>query len=178
MACQQLTARTGAAVKRTQEKGRGGNMPSSRPYWSASLLALLAAGAGCREELGPVPLATTRVSGEVQEGGRPVAGGWIEFLPVEGTVGNLRSAPLDRNGRFEASKVAVGRNVIGLAAAPIRLPGGRRLFRTQASPIRRDIPPGPSSTLKLDLLVEAYRHEKQKREQASAAARPAVETPR
>ena len=91
------------------EKGPGGNMHSARTYWGGPLAALLALVAGCREELGPVRFPTTRVCGRVLESGRPVAGGWIEFAPIEGTVGNRRSAPLAADGRFEVSGVAVGR---------------------------------------------------------------------
>jgi hypothetical protein len=123
------------------------------------LTGLLAVSAGCREELGPVTFPRTRVTGEVREGGQPVAGGWIEFVPVEGTVGNLRSAPLSREGRFTVSGVAVGKNLIGLVNAPVRMPGGRQRFHSQASPIRRVIPRGPSSTMVIDLLDEAIRYQ-------------------
>ena len=155
---------------RCAEKGPGGNMLSTRPYWSGPLAALLTLAAGCREELGPVPFATTRVRGQVVEAGRPVAGGWIEFVPVEGTVGNRRSAPLAADGRFEVSGVAVGRNVIGLVNAPIRMPLGGQLFRMPDTPIRRDIARGPVTTLTIDLLTEALRHEKDK--QAKSEDRP------
>jgi hypothetical protein len=120
------------------------------------VLALLVVTAGCREELGPEPMPTTRVRGVVREGRRPVGGGWIEFVPVEGTVGNLRSAPLKPNGSFEADRVAIGRNVIGLAHAPTALPSSR-IFETFTSPIRREIPGGSVTTLDLDLIEEAFR---------------------
>jgi len=154
-------------------------MHSARTYWSGPLAALLAVVAGCREELGPVQFPTTCVRGQVVEGGRPVAGGWIEFVPVEGTVGDRRSAPLAADGRFEATGVAAGRNVIGLVNAPIRWPGGRKLFTTQGSPIRRDIPRGAATTLTIDLLTEAFRHEKDKQERSEdRPTRTVAETPR
>jgi hypothetical protein len=127
----------------------------------ATVLTVALVAAGCREELGPVTFPTTRVTGQVSEGGPKVGGGWIEFWPTEGTVGNLRSAPIGPDGRFDATGVAVGRNVIGLVDAPIRLPGGRELFYSHASPIRRVIPPGPASTLAIDLLAEAIRHQQE-----------------
>jgi hypothetical protein len=123
-----------------------------RRSWACLLLAL----AGCREELGPESLPTTRVSGIVVEGGKPVGGGWIEFIPVEGTVGNLRSAPIHPDGTFETDGVAVGRNLVGFAHAPIRLANPRR-FSPFASPIRRDVPPGPSTRLTIDLVEETMR---------------------
>jgi len=125
------------------------------------LPALVAVLAGCREELGPVNFPTTCVAGVVLEGGRPVGGGWIEFIPVEGTVGNLRSSPISAAGRFEASGVAVGKNLVGLVNAPVRIPGGRERFWSIASPIRRTIAPGPKSTLVIDLLEETIRHQQE-----------------
>ncbi len=112
--------------------------------------------AGCGEEVGPERMRTTRVSGVVRVGDRPVGGGWIEFIPIDGTVGNMRTAPLEPDGSFVATRVAVGTNIVGLAHAPIALPGGR-LFETFHSPIRRDIPAGPSTHLSLDLLAEFFR---------------------
>ena len=103
--------------------GRGGRMPR---------------GAGA----GPIPDDARRAV-EVVEAGRPVAGGWIEFVPVDGTVGDRRSAPLAADGRFEVSGVAVGRNVIGLVNAPIRCPAAGSCSDSRGSPIRRDIPAGP-----------------------------------
>jgi hypothetical protein len=150
-------------------------MCATRPYWCGSLAALLAAFAGCNEELGPVRFATTRVTGEVREGGRPVAGGWIEFIPIEGTVGNLRSAPIGADGRFAVTGVAVGRNAISLVNAPARWPETRQLLRSHGGPIRRDIPPG-AARLELDLLTEAIRYEKLRRERVTT--RTEAERPR
>lgn len=130
----------------------------------ALLCAILA---GCREELGPISFSTTRVDGVVREGGRVVGGGWIEFVPIDGTIGNLRSAQVAADGRFEATDVPVGRVLIGLVDAPIHLPGGRRLFHPQESPIRLVIPPGPSCTIEIDLLAEAMRHEELSRRKAA-----------
>jgi hypothetical protein len=121
----------------------------------AAIPAMLAIAGGCREELGPVSFPTTRVVGVVREGRRPIGGGWIEFIPVGETVGNLRSAPIGPDGKFEATGVAVGPNQIGL----INLPGGNRLFRSQGSSIRRTIPPGPSTTLTIDLAEETIRRQ-------------------
>ena len=116
---------------------------------------------GCREELGPTAFPTTRVSGVVREGGHPVGGGFIEFVPYGGTLGNFRSAQIAPDGTFEATGVAVGWNMIGLVHAPIEVPGGKRVFQTNGSPIHRQIPPGPSSTLEIDLIEEMIRHQRE-----------------
>ncbi len=133
------------------------------PYLSMGIMIASCAApvAGCREELGPEQFRTTSVSGVVRDGGRPVTGGWIEFQPVEGTVGNLRSAPIGPDGSFVADRVAVGTVAIGVVGAPL---GGlpAEVFRELAHPIRRKIPAGPSAPLEIDLLEEAIRYRKAK----------------
>ena len=110
---------------------------------------------GCAEELGPERWQTTRVTGVVTEGKKPVGRGWIEFLPADGTVGTMRSAPLGPDGRFEAVGVAVGTNRIGVAGAPIGNREFRRLFDPLGSPIRRTITKATAvDGLKIDLLDE------------------------
>jgi hypothetical protein len=124
-----------------------------------SLLVLGVFAAGCSEELGPRPLVVTRVTGIVREGNRPVSGGWIEFLPVDGTVGNLCSARLGKDGSFTAAHVAVGRNLVRLVDAPIAAPGAATLFqRYDTTPIRRVIPERPDEPLFIDLLDELTRY--------------------
>ncbi len=129
----------------------------ARPCVPVILLGLLAP--GCSEELGPEHFPTTRVTGKVVEGGRPVAGGWIEFIPTEGTVGNIRSAWIGKDGGFQADRVAIGENAIRLVNAPISIPGGARLFEQFATPIRRKIPAQPVGPFTIDLLEEAVRYE-------------------
>ena len=152
-----------------------GNRRPTRPYWRlhlTALSALLAVASGCREELGPVTFPTTRVAGVVRAGGRPVGGGWIEFVPYGKTVGNLRSAPIAPDGTFEATGVAVGPHIIGLVdVAPVDPPGLGRLFQTQGSPIRRVIPPGPATRLEIDLVEETIRHQREKTQEAPETSR-------
>jgi hypothetical protein len=131
--------------------------------------ALLAA--GCREELGPERFATTKVSGVVVEGGQPVAGGWIEFIPVDATVGNIRSARIGSDGSFQADRVAIGENAIRLVHSPIQLPGGVRLFGQFSTPLRRRIPQEPPGTLKIDLLEEAVRYQASRSRTAESRSR-------
>ncbi len=127
----------------------------------ASILPLLIG--GCGEELGPERFATTQVAGIVRVGNLPVAGGFIEVSPAEGTKGNLRIAPIGPDGRFTLDRAPVGRVVIGLDQLPIREVGtplgpvepGR--FRTVWGVIRRTIPEGPKAELPIDLIYEAIR---------------------
>ena len=130
---------------------------SPRLYPLLILLGSLAP--GCGEELGPERFPTTRVTGTVVEGGRPIAGGWIEFIPTDGTVGNIRSARIGRDGSFQTDRVAIGECAIRLVNAPINMPGGARLFEQFATPVHRKIPPRPDGPITIDLLEEAVRYQ-------------------
>jgi hypothetical protein len=150
----------------------------------ALLLGAVALCGGCSEELGPVPMPVTRVRGVVKEGDRPISGGWIEFIPIDGTVGNLRSARVRPDGKFDADRVAIGTNAIRLVDAPIESPSHialfsrlrwaslargedsrirtktpARLFMPFASPIRRVIGTDTSAPLEIDVVEEAMRFE-------------------
>ncbi len=141
------------------------------PARVAMLLATALLPVGCSEELGPVPMPVTRVRGVVTEGPRPVAGGWIEFIPVDGTVGNLRSARVRSDGSFDADGVAIGENAIRLVQAGIETPAYVRIFGSFASPVRRVIAAESRAPLRIDLVEEAARaREKRSRERAAAAA--------
>src|SRR5262245_16038154 len=126
--------------------------------------------AGCSEEFGPVRLRLTRVNGVVRQGRVPLSGGWIEFIPVDGTVGNLRSAKVRADGRFEADRVAVGKNLIRLINAPIESRGAAALFSTFSSPIRRNISEQPAEPLDIDLVQETMRFAEARSRAASADA--------
>ena len=118
-------------------------------------LALLAA--GCAEELGPETFRTTNVHGSILEGGRIVVRGWIEFHPFGGTVGSIRVAPIRADGSYEATGVAVGRNIIQVDQAATDANGNARPFREPLC--AREIPDGPSTTLNLDILEEKIRQD-------------------
>src|SRR5262245_18522271 len=133
-------------------------MQRTRRYWSWTLALLAGAAPACSEELGPERMETTRGTGVVREGGQPVGGGWVECGPVAGTVGDMRPAPVRRAGTFDADRVAVGRNVVGLVQAPIRIRGGKQLFHTFRSLIRRHIPAGSAPGLDIDLVEEVVRY--------------------
>ncbi len=115
---------------------------------------------GCEEELKPVPLRVVHVKGVVREGKRPMSIGWVEFFPVDGTVGNLRSAPLRTDGSFEADGVAVGANLIRLVNAPIESPDAAKLFGAYSSPIRRVIPDRAETPIEVNLVDELIRYQR------------------
>lgn len=144
------------------------------------LMALLAAAmlaGGCAEELGPVPMPVARVQGVVKDGERPVSGGWIEFLPVDGTIGNLRSARLRPDGKFDADGVPVGRVAIRLVNLPVKMTAYVRMFAPFTSPIRRVIPPHPAAPLNIDLVEETARYLRSHGQGLPAAPPPADEEP-
>jgi hypothetical protein len=120
---------------------------------AAGLTPGLALVAGCREELGPEPMPTTTVTGRIHVAGAPIGGGWVEFHPVEGTVGLMRSAPLALDGTFRADKVPVGRVLIRLEHPKV-VPTVMESLPPLAPP-RREIR-GPCN-LDLDLAAEARR---------------------
>jgi hypothetical protein len=142
-------------------------LKSSRTF-ALALLAL--ASSGCSEELGPELMPVTRVQGVVKEGRRPVSGGWIEFFPVDGTVGNLRSARLNSDGTFETDRVPIGLNLIRLVNVPFSTPGARQVFGAYTSPIRRKIPAESTEPVVIDILDELVLW------QGSRAARAATQT--
>jgi hypothetical protein len=125
---------------------------------------------GCRHQLGPERMPTARVTGVATEGGRPLSRGWVEFMPVDGTVGKLRSARLRRDGSFQADGVAVGLNLVRFVNADIENPAAEQLFGAFYSPIRRLIPAHPGPALTIDVQEEAFRWRDPRRRQANAKA--------
>ena len=128
------------------------------PRWLALPAVLLT---GCSEELGPERLPTTAIRGQVLADARPVAGGWIELIPVEGTVGNPRILPIGPDGSFRDDHTPIGRVALRFEridlgpnpsfAARALDPG---TFRTHSTPIRRTIA-GPAEPVRVDLVEEA-----------------------
>jgi hypothetical protein len=126
---------------------------------------------GCSRILGPERMPVTRVWGKVTQAGHPVGGGWIEFLPTDGTVGDLRSARLKHDGTFDADRVAVGLNVIRLVNTSIEARGAAKLFGEYTSPIRRTIPERPDGALTIDIVDEAARWQESRMRRASSESR-------
>jgi hypothetical protein len=110
--------------------------------------------AGCAEEWGPTPKVVVDVKGRIRRYGRPVGGGWVEFVPLSGAIGDVRSAPLARDGTFHATGVARGTNVIRIVNPP-KAANVETVFQTFYSPIRPVI--DGRAPLDLDLVTEATR---------------------
>jgi hypothetical protein len=137
-------------------------MKRADSFFTWMLAALAAALSGCGESLFPAEkFTTTHVSGVVREGGEPVVGGWIEFFPVEGTTGNVCSAPIHSDGTFQADCVPVGRVSVGFVGRTM-IRALRYKFRPFLSDIRRDIPPQGTTSLTIDFLEEAVLSEQKK----------------
>ena len=110
------------------------------------------ASSGCSEELGPEPMPMAAVSGVVVRSGDPIGRGWVEFLPVDGTVGRLRSARIGPDGRFRTDGVAVGRVGLRIVGGPLEPIESAVLGQMYL--MRREIPPQGVGDLRIDLDVE------------------------
>jgi hypothetical protein len=130
--------------------------PLNRLAW-ASLPIILSGLAGCGRVLGPEAMPVAAVRGVVTEGNRRVGGGWIEFIPVDATIGKLRSARLNADGTFEATRVAVGVNLVRVVHARIESPVVAQVVGAFSSPIRRKVSPDDHQTFSIDLLEETLR---------------------
>jgi hypothetical protein len=128
-------------------------------------VALLAS-SGCSQELGPERFPTTRVEGRVTIGDAPIRRGWIEFNPIESTVGNLRCAPIRPDGSYSADRVPIGRVEVSLMdtkSPPVVTELGKMglwKFKFPLSPIRRDVPAGDATRIDIDLAAEALLYQK------------------
>jgi hypothetical protein len=144
----------------------------ARRYPSAAVFVVIAGllASGCSRVFGPVPRPVAQVRGELHEGGRPISGGWIEFMPSGGTIGNLRSARINADGTFDADHVAVGENAIRVVNAHVDATPYLNIVGQTVSPIRRVIRSDDHATLSIDLRDEALRfHEKRRRQAATVA---------
>lgn len=115
----------------------------------------LAAFAGCQQELGPVRGPVADVAGRVTVGGRPLVRGWIEFIPIQGAVGPLRTAEVAPDGKFEVKGLSVGEVTLRVVGARPDTPDSR--FLGQQFAIRRQIPPDGTAQMNIDLTAEAIR---------------------
>jgi len=130
---------------------------SFTPRWTGlAILVAIVVGplAGCSQELGPEFMPTAPVRGRVVENGRPVRQGWVEFFPVDGTIGNLCSAPIEPDGSFHLPQAPVGWNLVRLVNVPLESESVRRLLGAFHSPIRRQVPPGGVDSLLIDAVEE------------------------
>lgn len=128
--------------------------------WIPAIMAL-AALPGCRDMLGPPHPATATVRGRLLLHGRPIGPCFVEFQPIDGTVGDLRSGRVDAGGRFTVTRVPIGRVGIRVVGPTLRTgdpPLDVFLHRIgQSYAIHRDIDAHASNLAPIDLVVEAYR---------------------
>ena len=140
----------------------------------AAVVLALGSSWGCSEELGPEVMRTTSVHGKITQTGRAIDGGWIEFLPADGTVGNLRSAQIKPDGTFSADRVPIGSVAIRLLDVniippfPVNARTARGVFASYTA-IRRRIPEQPSE-LNIDLLDALIESQARKAKAAAAAS--------
>jgi hypothetical protein len=131
---------------------------SGRGLLASAALAGGLAFPGCAEELGPEAIPHTRAEGVVLLSGRPVERGWVEFQPVDGTLGDITSTRLRPDGSFRFDRVPVGEVSVRLVDVPLGSTGAYWIFRNN-SPIRRSTqsPPGPSMTIEIVEELMRYR---------------------
>jgi hypothetical protein len=78
------------------------------------------------------------VEGVVRMGEVPIQGGWVEFNPMDGAVGRVRSAPIGPDGRFRATGMARGYHAVRIVYPPA-FPPVNRLFQSFRTPIRLNL---------------------------------------
>jgi hypothetical protein len=129
------------------------------PLWLRQVAAcsLSLCSIGCRDALGPEKMPVTTVDGRVMQGVTPISRGWIEFVPVDGTVGRMRSARVLKDGTFHATKVPVGVVLIRLVNVDIGDKDVRQTFGAFTSPIRRTITDQPGNRLEIDIIMEVRK---------------------
>lgn len=119
---------------------------------------------GCEHPAGPDEAPTTHLSGHVRFHGRPISRGWVEIMPIEGTIGHLRSGRIGPDGGFVADHVPVGRVALRFVGMPVIRAGNPAIdgmltqFR-QVYLIHRTIGRAPTAPLELDLEIEAIEAE-------------------
>ncbi len=120
---------------------------------------------GCGRALGPERSETASVQGRVHLRETPIALGWVEFVPIEGTIGRLRSAKLRADGTFAATEIPVGRVAIRLAGPPLPRTGepgiDNFLFMCRRQPlIHKSIPRSGIGDMEINLRDEAIAFER------------------
>jgi hypothetical protein len=126
---------------------------------------------GCSDVFGPEQMTVTRVTGSIKNNGAPVKRGWIEFVPIDGTVGKICAGKIQADGSFEVAHVPVGMNLIRLANAPLGSAGAERLFGSYHSPIRRVVREQATEPVDIEILEEGLRYQLTKSEGASPKTR-------
>lgn len=120
-----------------------------------------AALAGCDDALRRKPDKTTTIRGRILLDGQPLPIGWLEMVPIDGTLGTLRSAPVLPDGSFSAAGVPIGRLAVLLAGRPIPRTGDPTIDK-YLSIVRRNhflrvtTKDDPNQRIEIDLREEMY----------------------
>jgi hypothetical protein len=136
---------------------------------SAALLPLCLS--GCSHVFGPEQMTVTRVTGSVKNNGAPIKRGWIEFVPIDGTVGKICSGKIRADGSFEVAHVPVGMNLIRLANVPLGSAVAEQLFGSYHSPIRRVVREHATEPVVIEVLEERIRYRLSKSQGAGPETR-------
>jgi hypothetical protein len=127
-------------------------------FCSIALAAPALCSAGCSRVFGPEQMIVTPVSGRVKYANERIQSGWVEFVPVDSTVGKICSAKIHEDGSFSATKVPVGTNLIRLANVPLGSSAADKLFGSYHSPIRCVVREHTTEPLVVDVLDELVRY--------------------
>lgn len=123
-----------------------------KPLRSLALWALVVA--GCSEERPDPAFPLVSVQGRVVRNGQPLASGWVEFVPVDGGQGVMKSGPIAANGQYLATGLGPG-----LHGVRVIVPRDKSLFPFDQffSPIRRTLTTEPLQTFDIDLSAESTK---------------------
>ena len=111
----------------------------------------------------PETMPTAEVTGSVHLGRKPLTGGWVELMPIEGAIGHLRSGMIGPDGGFRIAGAAVGKNAVRLVnptapGLPDYVLGVRvRTLQDYTNPMRRTLKAGLNEPFDINLLDEAAK---------------------
>lgn len=119
-----------------------------------SSILCLGMAAGCSEERPDPAFGLVAVQGRIQRNGQPLSTGWVEFVPVDGGQGVMKSGPIATDGHYKASGLGPG-----LHGVRVIVPRDKSLFPFDQffSPIRRTLSAEPVQTFEIDLSAESAK---------------------
>lgn len=135
---------------------RGATMKSfiCRPKILSGFILCVIMAAGCTEERPDPAFPLVTVQGRIQRNGQPLSSGWVEFVPVDGGQGVMKSGPIESNGQYKATGLGPG-----LHGVRVIVPRDKSLFPFDQffSPIRRTLSAEPVQTFDIDLSAESAK---------------------
>lgn len=126
----------------------------SRHNFLSGMMFCLGMAAGCSEERPDPAFPLVAVQGRIQRNGQPLQSGWVEFVPVDGGQGVMKSGPIESNGHYLATGLGPG-----LHGVRVIVPRDKSFFPFDQffSPIRRTLSAEPVQTLDIDLSAESTK---------------------